>query len=135
MIDIYLFMNSPKLFKITKKDIAKYQLLIDKIDLNQKTTIIEVLGLKIQKILDDGNLNVLEIKLIEDMASLVQILEFNQNLPKKVIKMVLFAMSYFIDENDEIPDIIPEYGYLDDITVVSWVMEEIQQIIPEITRA
>ena len=69
------------------------------------------------------------------MASLVQILEFNQNLPKKVIKMVLFAMSYFIDENDEIPDIIPEYGYLDDITVVSWVTEEIQQIIPEITRA
>ena len=54
-------MNSPKLFKITKKDIAKYQLLTDKIDLKQKTTIIEVLGLKIQKILDDGNLNILEI--------------------------------------------------------------------------
>jgi len=103
--------------------------------LNQKTTIIEVLGLKIQKILDDGNLNVLEIKLIEDMARLVQILEFNQNLPKKAIKMVLFAMSYFIDENDDIPDVIPEYGYLDDITVVSWVMEEIKQMIPEITRA
>ena len=69
--------------------------------------------------MDDGNLSVLETQLIEDMASLVQILELNQNLPKKVIKMVLFAMSYFIDENDEIPDIIPGYGYLDDITVVS----------------
>ena len=128
-------MNILKLFKITKKDKAKYQLMIDKIDLKQKTTIIEVLGLKIQKILDDGNLNVLEIKLIEDMARLVQILEFNPNLPKKAIKMVLFAMSYFIDENDEIPDIIPDYGYLDDITVVSWVIEEIKQVIPKTTRA
>ena len=128
-------MNIRKLFKITKKDKAKYQLMIDKIDLKQKTTIIEVLGLKIQKILDDGNLNVLEIKLIEDMARLVQILEFNPNLPKKAIKMVLFAMSYFIDENDEIPDIIPDYGYLDDITVVSWVIEEIKQVIPKTTRA
>ena len=46
MVNINLVMNSPKLFKITKKDKAKYQLLIDKIDLNQKTTIIEVLGLE-----------------------------------------------------------------------------------------
>ena len=66
-------MNIAKLFKITKKDKNKYQLMINKIDLKQKTTIIEVLSLKIQKILDDGNLNVLEIKLIKDMARLFQI--------------------------------------------------------------
>ena len=40
-------------------------------------------------------------------------------------------MSYFIDENDEIPDIIPNYGYLDDISVVSWILEDIQQTVQE----
>ena len=44
-------------------------------------------------------------------------------------------MSYFIDENDEIPDIIPEYGYLDDLTVVNWVMKDIQKKLPEVTTA
>ena len=127
-------MNSPKLFKITEEDKAKYKVIIDNIDPIQKKSIIDVLGLKIQKILDDGNLNTLEIKLIEDMAVLVQILEFNQNLPISVIKKILFAMSYFIDENDEIPDVIPDYGYLDDISVVSWIMEDIQNSIPEFTR-
>ena len=36
-------------------------------------------------------------------------------------------MSYFIDENDEVPDIIPKYGYLDDLTVVNRAMEDIQK--------
>lgn len=120
-------MNSPKLFKITEEDKAKYRVMINNINLNQKKTIIEVLGIKIQKILDDGNMNSLEIKLIEDMSSLVQILELNKDLSNEVIKKILFAMSYFIDENDEIPDAIPDYGYLDDISVVSWVIEDIQQ--------
>jgi uncharacterized membrane protein YkvA (DUF1232 family) len=57
------------------------------------------------------------------------------DLPELVIKKVLFAMSYFIDENDEIPDIIPDYGYLDDVTVVSWVMNDIQDHIPDIPDA
>ena len=61
------------------------------------------------------------------MGKLSGILEENLDLPKLVIQKILFAMSYFIDENDEIPDIIPEYGYLDDLTVVNWVMEDIQK--------
>ena len=44
-------------------------------------------------------------------------------------------MSYFIDENDEIPDIIPDLGYLDDVKVVEWVMNEIQGQVPKIPRA
>ena len=42
---------------------------------------------------------------------------------------------YFIDENDEIPDVIPDYGYLDDVTVVSWVMKDIQKHIPDMPDA
>ena len=31
-----------------------------------------------------------------------------------------------IDEDDEVPDIIPIYGYLDDISVVNWILQEIE---------
>ena len=93
------------------------------------------MGEKIQKILNRGSLNKAEVILIEDMGKLSRILKENLDLPKLVIQKILFAMSYFIDENDEIPDIIPEYGYLDDLTVVNWVMEDIQKNLPEVATA
>ena len=93
------------------------------------------MGEKIQKILNHGSLNKAEVILIEDMGKLSRILKENLDLPKLVIQKILFAMSYFIDENDEIPDIIPEYGYLDDLTVVNWVMEDIQKNLPEVATA
>ena len=93
------------------------------------------LGEKIQRILNRGSLNKAEIILIEDMGKLSCILKENLDLPKLVIQKILFAMSYFIDENDEIPDIIPEYGYLDDLTVVNWIMEDIQKKLPEVANA
>ncbi len=128
-------MKSTKLFQITEEDKAHYKELIDKIDPARKDSIIKILGVKIQTILDEGNINAVEAELIEDIAHLVKILELHVNLPESIIKRILFAMSYFIDENDEIPDVIPDYGYLDDVTVVSWVMEDIQEYIPDIPDA
>ena len=128
-------MNDLKLFQITKEDKDHYKKVIQKIDVNNMEIIIKVLGEKIQKIINHGNLNRAEVILIEDMGKLSRILEENLDLPKLVIQKILFAMSYFIDENDEIPDIIPEYGYLDDLTVVNWVIEDIQKIMPEVANA
>ena len=128
-------MSDLKLFQITEKDKDHYKKIINEIDVNNKEIIIEVLGEKIQKILNHGSLNKAEFILIEDMGKLSRILEENLDLPKLVIQKILFAMSYFIDENDEIPDIIPEYGYLDDLSVVNWVMEDIQKKLPEVTTA
>ena len=128
-------MSSIKLFHITEEDKDHYIKIIHEIDVNNKEIIIKVLGEKIQKILNHGSLNKAEVILIEDMGKLSRILEENLDLPKIVIQKILFAMSYFIDENDEIPDIIPEYGYLDDLTVVNWVMEDIQKILPEVENA
>jgi len=127
--------KSTKLFQITEEDKAHYRELIEKIDPAHKNSIIDILGIKIQTILNEGNINAVEAKLIEDMAHLVKILELHTDLPELIIKKILFAMSYFIDENDEIPDIIPDYGYLDDVTVVSWVMNDIQDQIPDIPDA
>ena len=128
-------MSDIKLFQITDEDKTHYKKIIHKIDVNNKEIIIKVLGEKIQKILNHSSLNKAEVKLIEDLGKLSRILEENLDLPKLVIKKILFAMSYFIDENDEIPDIIPEYGYLDDLTVVNWVMEDIQKGLPEVASA
>jgi len=124
-------MNDPKLFQITDEDKVHYHDLIEQVDIDNKDSIIKLLGLKIQDMLDGGNLNSLETKLIKDMARLSEILEEYNELSKPILKKILFAMSYFIDENDEIPDIIPEYGYLDDITIVSWIMSDIESQIPE----
>jgi uncharacterized membrane protein YkvA (DUF1232 family) len=44
-------------------------------------------------------------------------------------------MTYFVDDNDEIPDMIPDYGYLDDIKVVEWVIDDIQSQIPPMTKS
>ena len=128
-------MNDLKLFQITKEDKDHYKKVIQKIDVNNMEIIIKVLGEKIQKIINHGNLNRAEVILIEDMGKLSRILDENLDLPKLVIQKILFAMSYFIDENDEIPDIIPEYGYLDDLTVVNWIMEDIQKKLPEVANA
>ena len=52
-----------------------------------------------------------------------------------VLKMILFAFTYFIDENDQIPDSIPDYGYLDDIKVVEWVLNDVRDQVPYMPRA
>ena len=128
-------MINQKLFQNTEEDKDQYKKIIHEIDINNKEIIIKVLGEKIQKILNHSSLNKAEVILIEDMGKLSRILEENLDLPKLVIQKILFAMSYFIDENDEVPDIIPEYGYLDDLTVVNWIMEDIKEGLPEVARA
>ena len=119
-------MNDPKLLRITDEDKVHYSDLIEQVEINNKDSIIELLGIKIQDMLDDGNLNSLETELINEMTRLVEILEKTNTLSKLNTKKILFAMSYFIDEDDEIPDIIPNYGYLDDITIVSWIINDIE---------
>ena len=102
-------MNDPKLFRLTEQDKLRYLKLIEKINPMHKNHIVLVLGEKIQNLLNEKNLNTIEIELINQMSHFVQILESYKNLPDSIIKKILFAMSYFIDDQDEIPDIIPKY--------------------------
>ena len=124
-------MNDPKLFRITDEDKVHYSDLIEQVEINNKDSIIELLRIKIQDMLDDGNLNSLETELINEMTRLVEILEKTNTLSKLNTKKILFAMSYFIDEDDEIPDIIPNYGYLDDIAIVNWIINDIEMQQPK----
>ena len=127
-------MQDPKLFKISEKDKVHYKKLINKIDISNKGQLIEVLGKKIQKIINKEKMNILEADLIEKMAHLLTILDKFPSLPSDTIKKILFAMSYFIDENDDIPDFIPDLGYLDDISVVNWILEDISEEISLMPR-
>ncbi len=120
-------MQDPKLFKISEKDKVHYKKLINKIDISNKGQLIEVLGKKIQKIINKEKMNILEADLIEKMAQLLSILDKFPSLSSDTIKKILFAMSYFIDENDDIPDFIPDLGYLDDISVANWILEDISE--------
>ena len=125
-------MTDPNKFKLTNTDKLRYLEMIEKINVDQKFVIMNILGSKIQSILDDSEINTIEAELIEDMAQLVEILEFYPDISIAVQKKILFAMSYFIDDQDDIPDIIPNYGYLDDISVVKWIINEIRGDIPKL---
>ena len=125
-------MSDLKLFHLEKQDKLRYLKLIGKINPKHKYEIVLVLGEKIQDILKEGKINSIEIELINEMARFVKIFESFKNLPENIVKKILFAMSYFIDDEDEIPDIVPKYGYLDDIVVVRWIVTEINKELPEI---
>ena len=125
-------MSDLKLFHLEKQDKLRYLKLIGKINPKHKDEIVLVLGEKIQDILKEGKINSIEIELINEMARFVKIFESFKNLPEIIVKKILFAMSYFIDDEDEIPDIVPKYGYLDDIVVVRWIVSEINKELPEI---
>ena len=64
------------------------------------------------------------------MARFVKIFETFKNFPENIVKKILFAMSYYIDDEDEIQDIVPKYGYLDDIMVVRWIVTKINKELP-----
>ena len=124
-------MNDIKLFQITAEDKAHYKKIIKDIDTNHKDVILKFLEKKIQIMFNDGIANKVEIELIESMIKLVHILNTHVDLPKQIIQEILFAMSYFINENDGIPDTTLEFGYLDDITVANWILDDVQKNLPE----
>ena len=128
-------MKDTNLFKLTEKDKDQYNKLIEKIDPNLKYSILTKVGPKLLKILEKDKLNILQVRLIKDINYLVEVLESNPTLNDLSVKRILFAFSYFFNENDEIPDIIPDFGYLDDATVVNWIVEIIKRDLENISRA
>ena len=128
-------MTDPKLLQLTPEDKSDYLEKIKKVDVNQKNIILQIVRPKIESMVKERNLNSVEIILIDDIAKLIGILELYPDLPTNMVKMILFAFTYFIDENDEIPDSIPDYGYLDDIKVVEWVLNDVRDQVPYMPRA
>ena len=128
-------MNISKLFELTEEDKAQYQKLIDNVDLNSSNDVIRTLNAKLDKLISSGQLNDIEVDLIKNVSVLVSIYQTYPELTDSIRRRILFAISYFCDVNDDIPDIVPEIGYLDDAVVARWVIESISKDLPEVSLA
>ena len=128
-------MNISKIFQLTEEDKAEYQLLIDKIDLNDGSKIIEMLNSKIDFMTTSKSLNSIETDLIKYVSVLLNIYQTYPDLTDSIKRRIIFALSYFCDSNDDIPDIVPEIGYLDDAVVARWVIESVGRELPDVSLA
>jgi len=127
--------NISNLFQLTEKDKDQYKKLIDKIDLDTSDDVISMLNAKLDRLIASDQLNDIEVDLIKNVSVLVSIYQTYPDLTDSIRKRILFAISYFCDENDDIPDIVPEIGYLDDAVIARWVIESISKDLPEVSIA
>mgnify|MGYP001362950200 FL=1 len=128
-------MNISKIFQLTEEDKAEYKLLIDKIDLNDASKIIDMLNSKLDTMTTSKSLNSIETDLIKYVSVLLNIYQTYPDLTDSIKRRILFALSYFCDSNDDIPDVVPEIGYLDDAVVAKWVIESIGRELPDVSLA
>ena len=128
-------MNISKIFELTDEDKAKYQLMIDKIDLSKSSEIINTLNSKLDNLIELKKLNSIETDLIKNVSVLLNIYQTYPDLTDSIKRRIIFAISYFCNSDDDIPDIVPEIGYLDDAVVARWVIESIGKELPEVILA
>ena len=127
--------NISNLFQLTEKDKDQYKKLIDKIDLDTSDDVIGMLNTKVDRLIASDQLNDIEVDLIKNVSVLVSICQTYPDLTDSIRKRILFAISYFCDEDDDIPDIVPEIGYLDDAVIARWVIDSISEDLPEVSIA
>ena len=127
--------NISNLFQLTEKDKDQYKKLIDKIDLNTSDEVSNMLNAKLDRLIASEQLNDIEVDLIKNVSVLVSIYQTYPDLTDSIRKRILFAISYFCVEDDDIPDIVPEIGYLDDAVIARWVIESISKDLPEVSIA
>jgi len=126
-------MNVSNLFQLTDEDKAQYNKLIEKIDLDKSSLIISLLNAKLETLISSHKFNDMEVELIKNVSILLSIYRTYPDLTDSTRRRILFAISYFCDENDDIPDVVPEIGYLDDAVVAKWVIESISNDLPRLS--
>jgi uncharacterized membrane protein YkvA (DUF1232 family) len=109
--------------------------MIDKIDLSKSSEIINTLNSKLDNLIDLKKLNSIETDLIKNVSVLLNIYQTYPDLTDSIKRRIIFAISYFCNSDDDIPDIVPEIGYLDDAVVARWVIESIGKELPEVSLA
>ena len=94
-----------------------------------------MLNSKLDTMTTSKSLNSIETDLIKYVSVLLNIYQTYPDLTDSIKRRILFALSYFCDSNDDIPDVVPEIGYLDDAVVARWVIESVGQELPEVSLA
>ena len=113
--------------KLTEHDIQQYRKEIDVIDLSNKDSILTKTFIKITKLFENKKLDQFQLVLVQEINGLYNILKSTPNLEKLVQQKIIFALKYFLKTKDDIPDDIPGIGFLDDLTVVDWVIQDIKE--------
>jgi len=118
-------------FKLTDEDIQRYEKQIAAIDLNIEDELLQKIAVKIKSIVTSGNISSIQLSLIGDVSKLVIILRKVDNLELSVKRKILFALQYFYDPEDDIPDRVTQLGFLDDAILVKWIIDPILTKYPE----
>ncbi len=115
----------PEEFKLTEEDIKKMERRIAAFDLSREQKILAVIPQKLKSMLTLTQLNEFTTELINDVSKLYNILSAMPTLNNDLKRRILYALDYFVVNDDEIPDEIPDMGYIDDLAVVRYVVDQI----------
>lgn len=113
--------------RLTEQDIQKYRKKIDEIDLSNKDRVLMETFIKITKLFENKKLDKFQLVLVQEINGLYNILKSTPNLEELVQQKIIFALKYFVKGQDDIPDDIPGIGFLDDLAVVDWVIQDIKE--------
>ncbi len=115
----------PEEFKLTEEDIQRTEKQITEMDLTREQSILAELPLKLDALLKSSDMDDFTIELINNVSKLYNVIMSLPALHDDLKRRILYALDYFVDKDDEIPDEIPEFGYLDDLVIVRYVVDQI----------
>jgi len=128
-------METPNQIQLTEKDKERYRKDIEKVDLEIEQEVMKCIPDKLDLLMGLSHLDNAQLQLVQDVAKLYQFLSTNPIQSIELRKKILFALQYFIDPDDDIPDSIPKLGFLDDAAVVRWIVDDIIDDNREIIKA
>ena len=128
-------METPNQIQLTEKDKERYRKDIEKVDLEIEQEVMKCIPDKLDLLMGLSHLDNAQLQLVQDVAKLYQFLSTNPIQSIELRKKILFALQYFIDPDDDIPDSIPKLGFLDDAAVVRWIVDDLIDDNREIIKA
>ena len=114
--------------ELTDADKARYEQRISKIDLNDIPQVIRDIPKKIDRLISNPDLLDYQLALVSDISKLLNLLKDIPELNDDLKRRIVFALEYFLEEQDEIPDDSPDIGLLDDYVLVRWVVDNLSLI-------
>ena len=128
-------MNPSDQLQLTGEDKDRYEKRISEIDLNDIPMVLKEVPKKIESLVSRPNLFDYQVELVTDISKLLSILKDLPQLNEDLKKRIVFALEYFLEELDEIPDSSPLIGLLDDYVLVRWVVDSLMADYSELFEA
>tara|TARA_B100001540_G_C15232905_1_gene384756 strand:- start:17 stop:403 length:387 start_codon:yes stop_codon:yes gene_type:complete len=128
-------METPNQIQLTEKDKERYRKEIEAIDINIENSVMQLIPEKLEVLINLPQLDDAQLQLVNDVAKLYQFISAYPIQSKELKQKILFALQYFVDPDDDIPDSIPNLGFIDDAAVVRWIVDDIIDDNREIIQA